>query len=96
VSSPPPGPNYSWQPENRDYKSAPTYGQPPKKSRAGLIIALIVILILIALGAIGVLVQRLVSSHHDSTANPGPGTSIAPPPAIKTARPTAPKTTTGG
>lgn len=90
MSSPPPGPNYSWQPENRDYKSAPTYGQPPKKSRAGLIIALIVILIIVALVAVGVLVHRLVSDHQDSTANPGPGTSVAPPPATKTARPTTP------
>ncbi|TDW18095.1 hypothetical protein [Kribbella kalugense] len=94
MSSPPPGPNYSWQPENRDYKSAPTYGQPPKKSRAGLIIALIVIFIVVALGAVGVLVQRLVSTHQNSTANPGPGTSVAPPPATKTTRPTAPKPTT--
>ncbi|WP_329004536.1 hypothetical protein OHA18_14205 [Kribbella sp. NBC_00709] len=93
MSSPPPGPNYSWQPQPGNYNSAPSYGQPPKKSRAGLIIALIVILILVALGAVGVLVQRLVSNHQDTKSNPGPGTSAVPPPATTTTRPTAPKTT---
>jgi hypothetical protein len=55
VSSTPPEPNNSWQPQPRDYNSAPTYGQQPRKSRAGLIIALILVLSLVVLGAVGLL-----------------------------------------
>ncbi|MET9270319.1 hypothetical protein [Kribbella sp. NPDC003557] len=75
MSSPPPGPEYSWQPQPGDYKSAPTYGQPPRKSRAGLIIALILVFVLVALGAIGVLAFRLVNR----TSDPEPGSAAAPP-----------------
>jgi len=63
VSSTPPEPNYSWQPQPGNFKSAPPYGQPPRKSRAGLIIGLIVLLIFVAVGAIGVLAYRLVANH---------------------------------
>ncbi|WUJ73837.1 hypothetical protein OG809_11305 [Kribbella soli] len=108
MSSTPPGPNYSWQPQPGNFKSAPPYGQPPKKSRAGLIIVLIVLLIVVAIGAIGVLAYRLVANHQDSKSDSAPSTSVAPPPATKSARPvpskpapttpakptTAPKTTT--
>ncbi|TCC40533.1 hypothetical protein [Kribbella speibonae] len=73
MSTPPSGPNYSWQPG--DYKSAPTYGQPPRKSRAGLIIVLIVLLALVALGAIGVLAYRLVSDSRISDKEPGSAAS---------------------
>lgn len=59
MSSPPPGPNYS----SGDYKSAPPYGQPPRRSRTGLIIALIVVLALVALAAIGLLAYRLLAGH---------------------------------
>ncbi|MGW6197538.1 hypothetical protein ACWF0M_15445 [Kribbella sp. NPDC055110] len=93
MSSPPPGPDYSWQPQSGDYKSAPTYGQPPRKNRAGLIIALIVVLTLVALGAIGLLTYRLVNNHPTST--PGkPTTTTRPTTAHATAvRPTARPTT---
>ncbi|TCC43444.1 hypothetical protein [Kribbella sindirgiensis] len=101
MSTPPSGPNYSWQPQPGDYKSAPTYGQPPRKSRAGLIIVLIVVLALVALGAIGVLAYRLVSNHRTSDPNPGtaatsprsaagkPTTTTRPTARPTTARPTA-------
>ena len=88
MSSPPPGPNYSWQPQPGNYKSAPTYGQPPRKSRAGLILALIVVLALTALGAIGVLAYRLINNHRTT---PSPSASHAPTP---TAPPTAAHPTT--
>jgi hypothetical protein len=108
VSSTPPEPNYSWQPQPANFKSAPPYGQPPRKSRAGLIIGLIVLLIFVAIGAIGVLAYRLVANHQHSKSDPAPSRSAAPPPATKStrvipakpapttpARPsTAPKTTT--
>jgi hypothetical protein len=95
VSSPPPGPNYSWQPQPGNYKSAPAYGQPPRKSRAGLILGLIVVLALVALGAIGVLAYRLVNDHRTSasaapSASHNP-TSLAHP---TTARPTTAHPTT--
>ncbi|WP_410786784.1 hypothetical protein [Kribbella sp. C-35] len=101
MSSPPSGPNYSWQPQPGDYKSAPTYGQPPRKNRGGLIIALIVVLALVALGAVGVLAYRLVSDHRTTdrdpggaAANPKPTTTTRPTTARPTAvRPTARPTT---
>lgn len=62
MSSTPPGPNNSWQPKSRDYNSAPTYGQQPRKSRAGLIIALILVLAVVALGAIAIVAYRLLTS----------------------------------
>ncbi len=94
MSSPPPGPNYSWQPQPGDYKSAPTYGQPPRKNRGGLIIALIVVLVLVALGAVAVLAYRLVSDHRTSDPEPGsaaaaPRTTARNPKPTTTARPTA-------
>jgi hypothetical protein len=103
VSSPPPGPNYSWQPQPGDYKSAPTYGQPPRKNRGGLIIALIVVFVLVALGAVGVLAYRLWSDHRTSDPEPGsaatsphsaagnPKPTTRPTPAVRpnTARPKA-------
>jgi hypothetical protein len=79
VSSPPSGPDYSWHSQHNDYKSAPTYGQPPRQSRAGLIIALIVVFALVGLGAAGILVYRLVSDHLNTTsvtATPAP--EVAP------------------
>ena len=96
MSSPPPGPNYSWQPQPGDYKSAPTYGQPPRKNRAGLIIALIVVLVLVALGAVGVLVYRLVSDYRTTDREPGsaaaaPSTTAGNP--KPTTRPTAARPT---
>ncbi|MER7246715.1 hypothetical protein [Kribbella sp. NPDC000426] len=99
MSSTPPGPNYSWQPQPGNFKSAPPYGQPPRKSRAGLIIGLIVLLIVVAIGAIGTLAYRLVTDHQNSKSYPAPSTPAAPPPATKSTRPapskptTAPKTT---
>ncbi|MFD3404520.1 hypothetical protein ACFWUU_27770 [Kribbella sp. NPDC058693] len=92
MSSTPPGPNYSWQPQPSNFKSAPPYGQPPRKSRAGLIIALIVLLIFVAIGAVGILAYRLVANHQDSKSNPAPSKSVAPPPATTT-HPTASKPT---
>jgi hypothetical protein len=77
VSSQPPGPEYTWQPTPGNYKSAPTYGQPPRRSRAGLIIALIVVFALVAVGAIGVLAYRLVNDYR--TSDPGPGSAAAAP-----------------
>jgi len=61
VSSPPPGPQDSRKP--RTYNSAPSYGQPLRKSRAGLIVTVIVILVLVALGALGTLAYRLTTDH---------------------------------
>lgn len=90
MSSTPPGPNYSWQPQPGNFKSAPPYGQPPRKSRAGLIIALIVLLIFVAVGAIGVLAYRLLANHQDAKSNPAPSISAAPPPAPKSTTRAAP------
>ncbi|WP_350279998.1 hypothetical protein [Kribbella sp. HUAS MG21] len=90
MSSPPPGPDYTWQPQPGNYQSAPTYGQPPRKSRAGLIIALIVVFALVALGAIGVLAVRLVNDRRTSDPEPG---SAAVPPQTTTTRPTAARPT---
>jgi hypothetical protein len=89
VSSSPPGPEYSWQPQPGNYQSAPTYGQPPRKSRAGLIIALIVVFALVGLGAVGVLAYRLV---NDRTSDPEPGSAAVPPSASPSPSP-APRTT---
>ena len=86
MSSPPSGPNYSWQPQPGDYKSAPTYGQPPRKNRGGLIIALIVVLVLVALGAVAVLTYRLVSDHRTTDRNPG--SAAAPSPTTSNPKPT--------
>ncbi|MFI5691450.1 hypothetical protein ACIA58_06385 [Kribbella sp. NPDC051586] len=96
MSSTPPGPNYSWQPQPGNFTSAPPYGRPPKKSRAGLIIVLIVLLIVVAVGAIGVLAYRLVADHQDSKSGPAPSTSVAPPPATRSTRtvPSKPAPTT--
>ncbi|NUS00052.1 MAG: hypothetical protein HOV67_32935 [Kribbellaceae bacterium] len=99
MSSPPPGPNYSWQPQPGNYKSAPTYGQPPRKSRAGLILALIVVLALVALGAVGLLAYRLLNNHQPPTpttaASPTPSPKPAPTAHPTTARPTARPAQTG-
>ncbi|MEV4267027.1 hypothetical protein [Kribbella sp. NPDC049584] len=79
MSSPPSGPDYSWQSQHKDYKSAPTYGQPPRQSRAGLIIALIVVFALVGIGAAGILVYRLVSDHLNTTSGTAtPATEVAP------------------
>ncbi|TCC11728.1 hypothetical protein [Kribbella soli] len=99
MSSPPPGPNYSWQPQPGDYKSAPTYGQPPRKNRAGLIIVLIAALVLVALGAVGVLAYRLVIDHRTSDPEPGsaapaPRSAAGNPMPTTTTRPTAAHPTT--
>ena len=96
MSSTPPEPNYSWQPQPGNFKSAPPYGQPPRKSRAGLIIGLIVLLIFVAVGAIGVLAYRLVANHQHSKSDPAPSTSAAHPPVTKSTRaiPSKPAPTT--
>ncbi|MEU4196618.1 hypothetical protein AB0E69_32250 [Kribbella sp. NPDC026611] len=78
MSSPPSGPEYGWQPRPQDYNSAPSYGKPPRQSRAGLIIVLIVVLVLVVLGAVGLLGYRLVSDHKAS--GPAPVVSVAPVP----------------
>ncbi|WP_130386449.1 hypothetical protein [Kribbella sp. VKM Ac-2569] len=98
MSSPPPGPNYSWQPQPGDYKSAPTYGRPPRKNRGGLIIVLIVVFVLVALGAVGVLAFRLVSDHRTSDPEPGsaaaaPRSTAGNPKPTTTTRPTAARPT---
>ncbi|MFF0266008.1 hypothetical protein [Kribbella sp. NPDC004536] len=101
MSSPPPGPNYNWQPQPGNYKSAPTYGQPPRKSRAGLILALIVVLALIALTAIGILAYRLVNNHQTPNATATPSAPHTPAPTAhpstahpSSAHPTAVRPTT--
>lgn len=102
MSSPPSGPDYNWQPQSGDYKSAPTYGQPPRKNRGGLIIALIVVLVVVALGAICLLAYRVVSDHRTTDRDPGsaaaaPRTTAGnPKPTTRptTAKPTAPRPTT--
>lgn len=103
MSSPPSGPDYNWQPQSGDYKSAPTYGQPPRKNRGGLIIALIVVLVVVALGAIGLLAYRLVNDHRTTDRDPGsaaaaPRTTAGNPKPTTTrpttAKPTAPRPTT--
>jgi hypothetical protein len=62
--------------------AAPTYGQPPKKSRAGLIIVLLVVVLIAALGVGGVLAFGLVSNSGDDAGGtapaPGPGSSVVP------------------
>lgn len=93
MSSPPSGPNYSWQPQPGDYKSAPTYGKPPRKNRAGLIIVLIVVLVLVAIGAVGVLAYRLVSDYRTTDREPG-SAATSPRAAAGNPKPTAAKPTT--
>ncbi|NIK55511.1 hypothetical protein [Kribbella shirazensis] len=56
------------------YNSAPSYGQPPRKSRAGLIITLIVVLALISLTALGFLAYRIID--HQRTSDPEPGSAV--------------------
>ncbi|GAA2833042.1 hypothetical protein [Kribbella solani] len=79
MSSLPPEPNQRWQPPVQDFQSAPPYGRPPRKSRAGLIIALIAVLTLVALAALGILAYRLVTNHTTNATSPP--TSQAPSPA---------------
>jgi hypothetical protein len=75
VSYQPPG----YQPGNfgPGGMAAPPYGQPPRKSRAGLVIVLLMVLLIAVLGVGGVVAYRLVSDWRSS--NPDPGTSAAPP-----------------
>jgi flagellar basal body-associated protein FliL len=75
VSYQPPG----YQPGNfgPGGMAAPPYGQPPRKSRAGLLIVLMLVLLIAVLGVGGVVTYRLVSDWR--SANPDPGTSAAPP-----------------
>ena len=89
--SSPTGPNYSWQPQPGNYNSAPSYGQPPRKSRAGLIIALIVVFVIVALGAVGLLAFRLVQKTTSSS--PDPVTSVAPPASSPTPQRSVPRPT---
>ena len=94
MSSPPPGPNYNWQPQPGNYKSAPTYGQPPRKSRAGLILGLIVVLALVALAAIGLLAYRLLNNQRTPAAAPSASHSPTPTTHPATAQPSATHPTT--
>jgi hypothetical protein len=57
--------------------AAPPYNRPPRKSRAGLIIGLMLVLLIAVLGVGGVVTYRLVSDWRSS--NPDPGPSAAPP-----------------
>ncbi|WP_405063083.1 hypothetical protein OG474_15980 [Kribbella sp. NBC_01505] len=64
--------------------AAPDYGRPPRKSRAGLFIALMVILLVAVLGT-GVWIATKVVSDLKPTADdhpPAPITSVAPPPKL--------------
>lgn len=54
------------------------YGRPPRKSRAGLIIALMLVLLIGVLGVGGVLGYRLVSDKISSTPDPGSTPTAAP------------------
>jgi hypothetical protein len=58
--------------------AAPPYGRPPRKSRAGLIIALMLALLIAVLGVGGVVTYRLVSDWREDSSSPDPGTSAAP------------------
>jgi flagellar basal body-associated protein FliL len=57
--------------------AAPSYNQPPRKNRAGLVIVLMLVLLIAVLGVGGVVTYRVVSNWRSS--NPDPGTSAAPP-----------------
>ncbi|GAA1567284.1 hypothetical protein GCM10009804_24860 [Kribbella hippodromi] len=96
MSSPPPEPNPRWQPPVQDFRSAPPYGQPPRKSRAGLILALIVVLSLVALGALGLVAYRLITNHKPAAGHtPATRTTKSPstgPSAGRTGVPTAGRT----
>lgn len=59
--------------------AAPPYGRPPRKNRAGLIIALMLVLLIAVLGVGGVVTYRLVSDWRENSSSPDPGTSAAPP-----------------
>jgi hypothetical protein len=59
--------------------AAPPYGRPPRKNRAGLIIALMLVLLIAVLGIGGVVTYRLVSDWREKSSSPDPGTSAAPP-----------------
>jgi hypothetical protein len=56
--------------------AAPSYGQPPKKNRAGLVIVLLIVVLVAALGVGGVLAYGLVSDRLESSPEPDPGTSV--------------------
>lgn len=60
-------------------QGVPPYGQPPKKSRAGLIIVLMLVILIAALGVGGVLAFGLVSGSDEGSPEPGPASSVAPP-----------------
>ena len=59
--------------------AAPSYGQPPKKNRAGLIIVLLIVVLVAALGVGGVLAFGLVSDRLEGSPDPGPASSVPVP-----------------
>ncbi|MET7278541.1 hypothetical protein ABZS29_09945 [Kribbella sp. NPDC005582] len=62
--------------------AAPDYGRPPRKNRAGLFIALMLVLLIAVLGTGVYVATKVVSSikPDPSTPPPAPVTSVAPPP----------------
>ncbi|GAA1708011.1 hypothetical protein GCM10009745_64880 [Kribbella yunnanensis] len=64
--------------------AAPDYGRPPRKSRAGLFIVLMLILLIVVLGTGAWVATKVVSSikPDKSTPPPAPITSVAPPPKL--------------
>ncbi|MFC9694408.1 hypothetical protein ACFTSF_38040 [Kribbella sp. NPDC056951] len=64
--------------------AAPDYGRPPRKSRAGLFIVLMLLLLIVVLGTGAWVATKVVSSikPDNSTPPPAPITSVAPPPKL--------------
>ncbi|WP_020386767.1 hypothetical protein [Kribbella catacumbae] len=88
-----------YQPQGGNW-AAPPYGGPPRKNRAGLIIALIVVLVLAILGIGGFVTYTLASGENDGGTAPGaspsgapintPTRNASPPAPPKTSAPTKP------
>jgi hypothetical protein len=67
-----------YQPQGGNWQTAPPYGGPPRKDRAGLIVVVIAILLVFVLGVGGFVAYNLTSGSSDGGTAPAPAPSSVP------------------